>query len=199
MIKFESRVSRSSGGVVGTSAACSVYSSVFLCVSMSFQRRKPHFECRINENWYFWVDFSRSLSRGMTSPFKVRPRPPAHKLSGPIWDRNITIVSSNVTLSLRYKYTNDCWFIFESKIVFRASIPSRSDLDPIKRRSKGIILPMLAISNKMGTKNRPKIIKITKIMMKNRFFKFSLETFLGHLEGVGWLYRDDFDSFWCDI
>ena len=114
---------------------------------------------------------------------KVRHRPPAHKLSGPIWVRNITIVSSNVTLSLRYKYTNGFWFIFESKIVFRASIPSRSDLDPIKRRSKGIILPMLAISNKMGTKNRSKIIKI---IMKNRFSIFDLETFLRHLGGVGW-------------
>ena len=134
---------------------------------------------------WFWWDIYSDLP-----DVKVRHRRPAHKLSGPIWVRNITIVSSNVTLSLRYKYTNDFWFIFESKLFFRASIPSRSDLDPIKRRSKGIILPMLAISNKMGTKNRPKIIKITKIMMKNRFFKFALETFLGHLGWCGGLYLD---------
>ena len=46
-----------------------------------------------------------------------------------------------------------------------------------------VICPMLAISNKMGSKNRPQKIKI---IMKNRFFTFALEMFLGHLEGVGW-------------
>ena len=42
---------------------------------------------------------------------------------------------------------------------------------------------MLAIDHILGSKNRPKIIKI---IMKTKFFKIALETFLGHLGGVGW-------------
>ena len=51
---------------------------------------------------------------------------------------------------------------------------------------------LLRILHKWDSKNRPPKIKM---IMKNRFFKFALETFLEHLGGVGWLYLDDFDRF----
>ena len=42
---------------------------------------------------------------------------------------------------------------------------------------------LLVFSHKWDPKNRPKKIKF---IMKNWFFKIALETFLGHLGGVGW-------------
>ena len=42
---------------------------------------------------------------------------------------------------------------------------------------------LLRILHKWKSENRPSKIKI---IMKNRFFKIALETFLGHLAGVGW-------------
>ena len=76
MTNFQFRVSPSSGGVVGPSAACrvSLQSSVFLCVSIRFQRCTTHFEVHIDENPYFWVDFSKSVSTVMTSPFKLHEK-----------------------------------------------------------------------------------------------------------------------------
>ena len=69
MINFQFRVSPSSGGVVGTSAACRVQSSAFLCVSIRFQSRTPHFGVHIDENPYFGGNFSKSVSTVMTSSF----------------------------------------------------------------------------------------------------------------------------------
>ena len=42
-------------------------------------------------------------------------------------------------------------------------------------------------------KNRPQKIKM---IMKNRFFKIDLETFLGHLDGVGWSPGCEKHVFW---
>ena len=44
-----------------------------------------------------------------------------------------------------------------------------------------------------------KITSSSKIIIKNRFFIFASETFLGHLGGVGRLYLDDLDWFRGDF
>ena len=43
------------------------------------------------------------------------------------------------------------------------------------------------------TSSSSKITSSSKIIIKNRFFIFASETFLGHLGGVGRLYLDDLD------
>ena len=48
-----------------------VQSGAFLCVSIRFQRRTTHFEVHIDEKPYFGVDFSKSVSTVMTSPFNI--------------------------------------------------------------------------------------------------------------------------------
>ena len=58
---------------------------------------------------------------------------------------------------------------------------------------------LLRILHKWGSKNRPKNIKIIKIIMKNRFFIFSLETFLGHINGVGWSPACKKHVFYCFV
>ena len=63
MTNFQFSVSPSSGGVVGTSAACRVQSSAFLCVSIRFQRRTTHFEVHVDEIHTFWAIFRKALAQ----------------------------------------------------------------------------------------------------------------------------------------
>ena len=48
------------------------------------------------------------------------------------------------------------------------------------------------------TSSSSKITSSSKIIIKNRFFIFASETFLGHLGGVGRLYLDDFGGISSD-
>ena len=86
-------------------------------------------------------------------------------------------------------------FYLDQKCVFAFEL-GRFQAAAIRIRSKG---NLKEIKGQTSSKNRPKIIKITKIIMKNRFFRFALETFLGHLGDVRWLYLGDFDRFWGDL
>ena len=73
--------------------------------------------------------------------------------------------------------------------IFRAYISIIDDFYRSWWDSDGIVMrylvigPMLAISQRNRQRNR---LKIIKIIAKFWFFKIELETFLGHLGGVGW-------------